>query len=98
MGAVGAVGAVILTGDRGPEDMREHLLSHVHENYHYLVLPGFNTSARLETRLSVNSPLPHISPKEVETVINSLPTKQNKQKKQNKTKQNKPQKTRTRWV
>jgi hypothetical protein len=31
---VGAVGAVTLTGARGPEDMIERLLSHVGGNYH----------------------------------------------------------------
>jgi hypothetical protein len=49
---------VTLTGARVPGDMRERLLSHVGGNYHHLV-PGFHTSAQLETRLSVNSLLPH---------------------------------------
>jgi hypothetical protein len=35
----GLWGSVTLTGARGPEDMREHLLSHVGENYHHQVLP-----------------------------------------------------------
>ena len=38
--------------------MREHQPSHVGENYHHWVLLGFTTSTRLETRLSVHSPLP----------------------------------------
>ena len=37
----------------------EHLLSHVGGNHHPLGPPGFKTYARLETRLSVRSPLPH---------------------------------------
>ena len=39
----------------------EHLRSHVGGNYHPLGPPGFKTYARLETRLSVHSPLPHSS-------------------------------------
>jgi hypothetical protein len=57
----GAVGAVTSTGARGPGDMREHLLSNVAENNHHWVLPGFTTSAGLETRSSVHNPLPHKS-------------------------------------
>ena len=59
VGVVGAVGAVTLTGARGPGDMRECLPSHVGGNYHLQISLGFKTSARLETRLSVHSPLPH---------------------------------------
>ena len=53
---VGAVGAVTLTGARVPGDMRELLPSHVGE----LSPPGprVQTSAQLETRLSVYSPMP----------------------------------------
>ena len=58
---MGAVGAVILTGSRGSGDMRECLLSHVGGDYHLQISLGFKTSAQLETRLSVHSPLPHIS-------------------------------------
>jgi hypothetical protein len=54
------VGEVTSTGARGPGDMVECLLSHVGRNYHHQVLPGFKISARLETGLSVHSPLPHI--------------------------------------
>ena len=60
--AVGAVEVVTLTGARGPGDMREHLLSHVGGNYHHWVSPGFTTSARLEIRLSVHSPILHTTP------------------------------------
>jgi hypothetical protein len=56
---VGAVGVVTSIGARVPGDMRECLSSRVGEYYHHWVLPGFKTSARLETRLSVHSPLPH---------------------------------------
>jgi hypothetical protein len=60
---VGAVEAVPSTGARSPGDMRELLLSHVGENfYHHRVSPGFITSGRLETILSVYSPLPHNLP------------------------------------
>lgn len=59
---MGAVGAVTSTGDRGPGDMKERLLSNVGRNYHYQVLPGFKTLAQLETRRSVHSPLPHNIP------------------------------------
>jgi hypothetical protein len=55
---VGAVGAVTLTEARSPGDMRERLPSHVGGNYHHGV-PGFYLSTRLETRLSVHSPMPH---------------------------------------
>jgi hypothetical protein len=55
----GAVGAVILTGARGPEDMIEHLPFHVGGNHHSLDSPGFMTYGQLETRLYVCSPLPH---------------------------------------
>ena len=48
-----------MTGARGPGDMIKHLLSHVGGNHHPLGPPGFKTYARLETRLSVRSPLPH---------------------------------------
>jgi hypothetical protein len=54
---VGAVGVVTSTGARGPGDMREYLLSHVGGNYHH----RGSTSAQLETRLSVHSPLPHMT-------------------------------------
>jgi hypothetical protein len=56
---VGAVGAVTLTGARGPGDMVKCLLSHVGGNYHPSGTTGFKTSAQLETRLSGHSPLPH---------------------------------------
>jgi hypothetical protein len=58
---VGAVGAVTLTGTRDPRDMIERLLSHVDGNYYPPGLTRFPTSASLETRLSVHSPLPHRS-------------------------------------
>ena len=58
---VGAVGAVTSTGARGPGDMIEHLLSHVGGNHHPLGPLGFKTYARLETRLSMCSPLLHIN-------------------------------------
>jgi hypothetical protein len=75
---VGAEGAVTLTGARGPGDMRERLSSHVGENYHHQVSPGFKTSARLETTLSVQSPLPHTTlySKLQEGVFLSLGTQQ----------------------
>ena len=52
------MGVVRSTGARGPGDMRECLLSHVGENYNHQVLPGFHTSAPLETKQFVHSPLP----------------------------------------
>jgi hypothetical protein len=45
---MGTVGAVTLTGARGPGDMVEHLPSHVGGSYH----PS-------DSRLSVHSPVPH---------------------------------------
>jgi hypothetical protein len=56
---VGVVGVITLTGARGPGDMKECLPSHVGGNYHPSGSMGFKTSAQLETRLSIHSPLPH---------------------------------------
>jgi hypothetical protein len=57
---VGAEGEVTLIGARVPGDMRELLLSHVGELSP--PGPGAQTSARLKTRLSLHSPIPHTSP------------------------------------
>ena len=54
---VGAMGAVTLTGALSPGDMREHLPSYVGELSP--LGPGVHLSTRLETRLSVYSPMPH---------------------------------------
>ena len=54
-----AVGAVTSTGARGSGDMIECLPSHVGGNYHPPGPTGVQ-DFRLETRLSVHSPLPHI--------------------------------------
>ena len=56
---VGAEGVVTSTGARVPGDMRELLLSHVGELSP--LGPKVQTSARLETRLSLHSPMPHSS-------------------------------------
>ena len=53
-----AVGAVTSTRARAPGDRRECLLSHVGGNYHPSGSTGVQISTRLETRLSVHSPLP----------------------------------------
>jgi hypothetical protein len=53
---VGAVG-VALTGARSSGDMTERLLSHVGTTNQIPL--EFKTSAQLETRLSVHSPLSH---------------------------------------
>jgi hypothetical protein len=63
---VGLRGAVTSTGAKGPGDMRELLPSHVGELSP--PGPGVQTSARLETRLSLHSPMPHIPPR-----TNTLP-------------------------
>jgi hypothetical protein len=55
----GAMGAVTSTGAGGPGDMVERLQSHVGEITTHWVPLGFKTSAQLETRLSMHSPLPH---------------------------------------
>jgi hypothetical protein len=52
---VGALGVVTSTGALSPGDTRELLLSHVGELS--LLGPGVQTSARLETSLSLHSPL-----------------------------------------
>lgn len=50
---------VTWTGARGLGDMIEHLPSHVGGNHHPSDLLGVKTCVRLETRLSVRSPLLH---------------------------------------
>ena len=57
---MGAVGRVTSIGAEGPEDMIECLPSHIGRNHHTSDPPGFKTYARLETRLSMCSPLLHI--------------------------------------
>ena len=58
---------VTLRGGRGSGDMRECFLSHVGENYHHWVLPGFKTPTGLETRL--HSPLPYRQTSHIQTLI-----------------------------
>jgi hypothetical protein len=57
---VGAEGVVTSTGALNPGDRRELLLSYVGE--FSTQGPVVQTSARLQTRLSVHSPMPHRSP------------------------------------